>query len=68
MLERVFERAAGGDPEAATAVEGQLAQMIPLRRIGRPEEAAEAAGRTHEKSYLTDEAGIKQFQQHHLKL
>lgn len=42
MLERVFERAAGGDPEAAAAVEEQLAQMIPLRRIGRPEEAAEA--------------------------
>ena len=25
-------------------------------------------GRTHEKSYLTDEARIKQIQQHHLKL
>jgi len=26
------------------------------------------AGRTHEKSYLTDGVGIKQTQQHHLKL
>ncbi|HXG67292.1 MAG TPA: SDR family oxidoreductase, partial [Blastocatellia bacterium] len=42
MLERVFAYASGGDPEAAGAVEGQLTQAIPLRRIGRPEEAAEA--------------------------
>lgn len=42
MLERVFERAAGGDPEAARAVEEQLSQMVPLARIGRPEEAADA--------------------------
>lgn len=43
MLERVFERSSGGDPEVAAAVEGQLSEMVPLRRIGRPEEAAEAA-------------------------
>jgi NAD(P)-dependent dehydrogenase (short-subunit alcohol dehydrogenase family) len=42
MLERVFERTSGGDPETARAAEGQLSQMIPLGRIGRPEEAAEA--------------------------
>jgi NAD(P)-dependent dehydrogenase (short-subunit alcohol dehydrogenase family) len=43
MLERVFERASGGDSEAASAAEKQIEQMIPLQRIGRPEEAAEAA-------------------------
>jgi NAD(P)-dependent dehydrogenase (short-subunit alcohol dehydrogenase family) len=42
MLERVFERASGGDSEAAEAVEKQIEQMVPLQRIGRPEEAAEA--------------------------
>jgi NAD(P)-dependent dehydrogenase (short-subunit alcohol dehydrogenase family) len=39
MLERVFERSSGGDPEAA---EAQISGMVPLKRIGRPEEAAEA--------------------------
>jgi len=43
MLERVFERGSGGDPEAAAAMEGQISGMVPLGRIGRPEEAAEAA-------------------------
>lgn len=43
MLERVFERSSGGDAEVAAAVEGQLSEMVPLKRIGRPEEAAEAA-------------------------
>lgn len=43
MLERVFERSSGGDPDVAAAVEGQLSEMVPLKRIGRPEEAAEAA-------------------------
>lgn len=42
MLERVFERSSGGDPEVAAAVEGQLSEMVLLKRIGRPEEAAEA--------------------------
>lgn len=39
MLEGVFERVAPGD---AAAAEAGYAQMIPLGRIGRPEEAAEA--------------------------
>jgi NAD(P)-dependent dehydrogenase (short-subunit alcohol dehydrogenase family) len=39
MLEGVFERIAPGDPSAP---EAGFAQMVPLRRIGRPEEAAEA--------------------------
>jgi NAD(P)-dependent dehydrogenase (short-subunit alcohol dehydrogenase family) len=43
MLERVFERSSGGNPEAAAAAEGQLSEMVPLKRVGRPEEAAEAA-------------------------
>jgi NAD(P)-dependent dehydrogenase (short-subunit alcohol dehydrogenase family) len=42
MLERVFGRSSGGDPEAAAA-EGQISGMVPLKRIGRPEEVAEAA-------------------------
>lgn len=42
MLERVFERSSGGDPEVAAAIEGQISEMTPLKRIGRPEEAAEA--------------------------
>lgn len=42
MLERVFVRASGGDAQAAEAVEKQVEQMVPLQRIGRPEEAAEA--------------------------
>jgi NAD(P)-dependent dehydrogenase (short-subunit alcohol dehydrogenase family) len=43
MLERVFERMSGGDPSGAEAAEDQIIQAVPLRRIGRPEEAAEAA-------------------------
>jgi len=42
MLERVFERATAGDPETAKAAEGQITQLIPLGRVGHPEEAAEA--------------------------
>lgn len=42
MLERNFERASGGDAETAKAIENQVEQMVPLQRIGRPEEAAEA--------------------------
>ncbi|HVG21501.1 MAG TPA: glucose 1-dehydrogenase [Blastocatellia bacterium] len=42
MLERVFERVSGGDPEAAKAVEEKYNSLSPLGRIGRPEEAAEA--------------------------
>jgi NAD(P)-dependent dehydrogenase (short-subunit alcohol dehydrogenase family) len=42
MLQRVFARHGGEDPEAQAAVEGQLSQLIPLGRIGNPEEAADA--------------------------
>lgn len=42
MLRRVFERAGGGDPAQAKAVEEQISQLVPLHRIGRPEEAAQA--------------------------
>lgn len=41
MLEGVFAQMGGGDPGAADAVAAQLEQMVPLGRIGRPEEAAE---------------------------
>ena len=41
MLERVFERVSQ-DVESAKAAEAQYSQMIPIGRIGRPEEAAEA--------------------------
>jgi NAD(P)-dependent dehydrogenase (short-subunit alcohol dehydrogenase family) len=43
MLERVFEVAGGGTPQGAAAVEAQYAGLVPMSRIGRPEEAAEAA-------------------------
>lgn len=42
MLEGVFERAAGGDAVGKEAVEARYTGRIPLGRIGRPEEAAEA--------------------------
>lgn len=42
MLGRVFERSSGGDPGMAVAAEGRFCEMVPLKRIGRPEEAAEA--------------------------
>ena len=42
MLEGVFEHI-GGSAEGAAAVEARYASTIPLGRIGRPEEAAEAA-------------------------
>lgn len=43
MLEGVFDHMTGGDPAAAEQLAGQVAQMVPLQRIGRPEEAADAA-------------------------
>jgi NAD(P)-dependent dehydrogenase (short-subunit alcohol dehydrogenase family) len=43
MLERVFDRASGCPPEAREAVAAHYRQLIPLGRIGRPEEAVEAA-------------------------
>ncbi|MBO0799739.1 MAG: glucose 1-dehydrogenase [Blastocatellia bacterium] len=42
MLELVFEKASGGDPEAKPAVEEKYRQFIAMGRIGLPEEAAEA--------------------------
>jgi NAD(P)-dependent dehydrogenase (short-subunit alcohol dehydrogenase family) len=41
MLERVMETTANNDPEIRNAVEQQINQMVPLGRIGEPEEAAE---------------------------
>jgi NAD(P)-dependent dehydrogenase (short-subunit alcohol dehydrogenase family) len=43
MLEGVFHRAGGGTAEGDAAVEAAYVGMIPLGRIGRPEEAAAAA-------------------------
>jgi NAD(P)-dependent dehydrogenase (short-subunit alcohol dehydrogenase family) len=43
MLSKAVEGAAGGDAERSKAMEQQFLSMVPLRRIGRPEEAAEAA-------------------------
>lgn len=43
MLEGVWHTASGGDPEGVKAVEERYASMIPMRRIGTPEEAAAAA-------------------------
>ena len=44
MLEGVMENASGGDPEAREAVEARYEGLVPLGRIGHPEEAAEVAG------------------------
>lgn len=43
MLARSFEMASGGDPAAAEAIEAGFTQMVPLRRVGDPAEAAAAA-------------------------
>jgi NAD(P)-dependent dehydrogenase (short-subunit alcohol dehydrogenase family) len=43
MLEHVFEVAGNGTPEGPASVEAQYTGLIPMRRIGRPEEAAEVA-------------------------
>ena len=42
MLEGVWHSAASGDPDGAKAVEERYASMVPMRRIGTPEEAAAA--------------------------
>lgn len=42
MLEGVMERVSGGNAEARAAIEKRFIEMVPLGRIGRPEEAAEA--------------------------
>ena len=43
MLEQVFVTVGRHTPEGPAAVEAQYIGLIPMRRIGRPEEAAEAA-------------------------
>jgi NAD(P)-dependent dehydrogenase (short-subunit alcohol dehydrogenase family) len=43
MLEDAMTRAAGGNPEAKAVLAQGYAQMVATGRIGRPEEAAEAA-------------------------
>jgi NAD(P)-dependent dehydrogenase (short-subunit alcohol dehydrogenase family) len=43
MLEHVFEVAGGGTPQGPAGVEAQYIGIVPMRRIGRPDEAAEAA-------------------------
>lgn len=43
MLEEVMVQASGGDPERLAAVRAAYTAYIPLGRLGRPEEAAEAA-------------------------
>ena len=42
MLERVFKKAAGDDPSGVEAVEAQYTSLVPVGRVGRPEEAARA--------------------------
>jgi NAD(P)-dependent dehydrogenase (short-subunit alcohol dehydrogenase family) len=42
MLERVFERLGGPGAEAASTVEAAYTSLIPIGRLGRPEEAAAA--------------------------
>ncbi|HEY1242633.1 MAG TPA: SDR family oxidoreductase [Bryobacteraceae bacterium] len=43
MLDEAMNRASGGDPQAKEAIAQRYAQMVAAGRIGRPEEAAEAA-------------------------
>jgi NAD(P)-dependent dehydrogenase (short-subunit alcohol dehydrogenase family) len=43
MLNKAIEQAADGDADRRRAMEQQFLSLVPLRRIGRPEEAAEAA-------------------------
>jgi NAD(P)-dependent dehydrogenase (short-subunit alcohol dehydrogenase family) len=43
MLEHVFGVVGGSEPEGRAAVEAQYTGLIPVRRIGRPEEAAAVA-------------------------
>ena len=43
MLNRAWEQTAGNNVERRKVMEQQFLSVLPLRRIGRPEEAAEAA-------------------------
>jgi NAD(P)-dependent dehydrogenase (short-subunit alcohol dehydrogenase family) len=42
MLESMMDRVSGGNPQTRQEVAERYAQMAPMGRIGRPEEAAEA--------------------------
>lgn len=42
MLEDVFQRVSGGDPDVKQSIVKRYEDMVALGRIGRPEEAAEA--------------------------
>lgn len=55
MLEDVFRRASGGSVEGINAVEAAYVSRVPLGRIGRPEEAAEAVAwlLSDSSSYVT---------------
>jgi NAD(P)-dependent dehydrogenase (short-subunit alcohol dehydrogenase family) len=43
MLEGVFERVSAGNPEVRQAMVSKYEEVVPTGRIGRPEEAAQAA-------------------------
>jgi NAD(P)-dependent dehydrogenase (short-subunit alcohol dehydrogenase family) len=60
MLEQVFQSVGGGTTEGAAAIEAQYAGLVPMRRIGQPEEAAAAAVWlcSEEASYVTGHSMI----------
>jgi NAD(P)-dependent dehydrogenase (short-subunit alcohol dehydrogenase family) len=60
MLEGVFAAAGGGTAEGRAVVEQQYIGLIPMRRIGRPDEAAAAAVWlcSEEASFLTGHSMI----------
>jgi NAD(P)-dependent dehydrogenase (short-subunit alcohol dehydrogenase family) len=60
MLEGVFDRAGSGTTEGRAAVEQQYTALVPMRRIGGPEEAAAAALWlcSDESSYVTGHSMI----------
>jgi NAD(P)-dependent dehydrogenase (short-subunit alcohol dehydrogenase family) len=60
MLEHVFDVAGGGAPEGRAAVEQQYTALVPLHRVGNPEEAAAAALWlcSDESSYVTGHSMI----------
>lgn len=60
MLDEAIKRAAGGDAERRKAIEQQFLSLVPLRRIGRAEEAAEAAAWlcSEASSYVTGHSMI----------
>jgi NAD(P)-dependent dehydrogenase (short-subunit alcohol dehydrogenase family) len=60
MLSKAIEQAAGGDTEKRKVIEQRFLSLVPLRRIGRPEEAAEAAAWlcSEASSYVTGHSMI----------